>query len=128
MSNDPETVALRAEVERDHRRRYHRYCKQAAIDAAARALDEIVADDVLPWDSSRAAIATISAAAPFFQDAPGPMVTKVEPRQFALDAAEHIIEMMKDGNAESDCLSEGADVILEAAEKIAESMPSSPAT
>ena len=40
-------------------------------------------------------------------------------REFALDAAEHIIGMMKRGNAESDCLSEGADVILEAAEKIA---------
>ena len=42
-----------------------------------------------------------------------------EPRQFALEAAEHIIKMMKDGYIESDCLSEGADVILEAAEKIA---------
>ena len=37
-------------------------------------------------------------------------------RDFALDAAEHIIGMMKRGAVESDCLSEGADVILEAAE------------
>lgn len=41
-------------------------------------------------------------------------------REFALDAAQHIIDMMKRGEAESDCLSEGADLVLEAAEKIIE--------
>lgn len=39
-------------------------------------------------------------------------------RQHALDAAEHIIKMIRDGYAESDCLSEGADVIMEAVEHI----------
>jgi hypothetical protein len=41
-----------------------------------------------------------------------------ERRQFALDAAEHIIKMMKSGEAEDNCLSEGADVILEAFEQM----------
>lgn len=37
-------------------------------------------------------------------------------RPLALDAVEHIIGMMKAGYDESDCLSEGADVVLEAIE------------
>jgi hypothetical protein len=45
-------------------------------------------------------------------------VSDDEKRQIALDAAEHIIKMMREGKYQSDCLSEGADVILEAAEKI----------
>lgn len=41
-----------------------------------------------------------------------------ESREFALDAAEHIIGMVRDAEDEDNCLSEGADVVLEAAEKM----------
>jgi hypothetical protein len=37
-----------------------------------------------------------------------------ERRQHALDAAEHIIKMLRSGEDDDNCLSEGADVILEA--------------
>ncbi len=38
-----------------------------------------------------------------------------DPRQHALDAAEHIIKMMQSGEAVDNCLSEGADAMTERA-------------
>ena len=39
-------------------------------------------------------------------------------RPLALDAAEHLLKMKRDGFDDDNCLSEGADVILEAFEKM----------